>query len=463
MNYEDIVAWTVKSFQLGDTRRSQALGEMVWGLLRCGVVTFAAIGRAMEGAAEKASKIRRVFEFCHNEHVDPAVVQQTLVQMLVGKALTTLGRLSSIAVVAIDWHEYDNGDVSGLRVSLMTGSRAIPLLWKEFRSGELKGRRTAIELEMLRDLERLRPPGCTWLMLLDSGFKAPSVIAMLDEVGLYVARSASNITVHSDRSCWTNIAKLPVSTGQLVEFGWIHWNRNRPRLVRLVACRLYDIRPPTPGRRRQRSAGRYKYTQPGLCAVITNLQEDVFDSLAVIRLYSRRFEIEHSFRNIKNATFGMNMEHAHLQEPETYSRLMCIVALTEALLWLVGSEAETQGLHLELTPSRPRDKHRVISLRNVGFECLEDTRINLPIDELVSRHLAPAMSRIFAIVGRTWRDVKTSLVLLDRAAVPQLALPLPTDNYSKRNKVSVRKDGRHMRCCHSHDWIVQQAAKPMAA
>ena len=238
MNFEAIVAWTVKNFQLGDARRSRALGEMVCGLLRGDVVTFAAIGRAMRGVATKASKIRRVFEFCHNEHVDPLVVQKTLVQMLVGRALTTLGRLVSIAVVAIDWHEYDNGAVTGLRVSLMTGSRAIPLLWKEFKTGELKGRKTAIELEMLEDLKRLQPPGCTWLMLLDSGFRSPPVIAMLEKVGLYVARSASNITVHSGRSCWTNIAKLPVNTGQIVEFGWLHWNRNVPRLVRLVACRL---------------------------------------------------------------------------------------------------------------------------------------------------------------------------------------------------------------------------------
>ena len=290
MKYEEIIAWTVANFQLGDRRRSQALGEMVFGLMQAGVVAFAAIGRKMAGLAHEASNITRVYRFCHNSHVTVSAIQQTLIQLLVSRAAFIIEGLGRVAVVAIDWHSYDNGEVSGLRVSLITGSRALPLLWYEFKTSELKKRMTEIELQVLRDLIRYRPTGVTWLTLLDAGFKSPELLDLLEEAGYYVVRSSSKVVIHSGHSCWTNIGKLPVAVGQIVEFGWLYWNRKNPRRVRLVAARLYDIRPPRPGRR-TRQAGRGKNTNPGLCPVVTNLPLEAISSVAVIRLFARRFEI----------------------------------------------------------------------------------------------------------------------------------------------------------------------------
>ena len=130
---------------------------MVLGLMRAARVTFAAIGRCMEGTAKEASNIKRVYEFCHNVKVDPLVVQAALVHLLVGRALRTIRSIPNVVTVAVDGHDYNNGEISGLRVSLMTGSRAIPLLW----------------FEAIQRLIELRPPGVTWLILLDSGFRSP--------------------------------------------------------------------------------------------------------------------------------------------------------------------------------------------------------------------------------------------------------------------------------------------------
>lgn len=408
MDRGSIVTWVVESFQLGDRRRSKALGEMAWGLIKAGTVSFAAIGRALAGASTAASCITRVFKFCHNSLIDVPVVQWALIQALVGKALTTLGGIPNLAVVAVDWHAYDNGDISGLRISLMTGTRALPLLWYEVRSNELGGRKSQIEQQAIRDLIRCRPPGVTWLILLDAGFRSPDLIRLLDQAGYYVVRSGAGTLVHSGSSCWKRIGDLPVEVGQLVELGWVHWSQQNPLIVRLVIGRLYDIKPPKPGRR-HRPSGRYKYTKPGLCAVVTNLPMELFSALTVIRLYARRFEIEHSFRDIKNSSLGMDMEHVHLLDTNTYSRLMCIVAVAEALLWLAGSEAEARRLHLELTPSRPRNGRRVLSLRSVGRLCVD--QIAPPIGHLIREHLGRAIRGILNVVGRTWRDARDERTL----------------------------------------------------
>lgn len=404
MELDIILPWVVENFQLGDLRRSRALAEMAWGLMRAGVVSFAAIGRCMQGVASAASQITRVFRFCHNEGIDPAAIQAVLVNLLVGRTLETVGRLTSIATVSVDWHSYDNGDVSGLRVSLVTGSRALPLLWYEVKTKDLKGQQSQIEQKAIRDLMAYRPPGVTWLILLDSGFgHSAELITLLEQAGFYAVRQTVRTLVHSSLDCWARIGDLPVRLGQVVDFGWVHWTVANPRRVRLVAARLYEGARPKRGRRRKPSQYKHGHSQPGLWVVATNLPTEDFSAISVIRIYARRFEIEHNFRDLKNASLGMDMEHVHLIETGTYSRLMGIVAVAEALLWLNGAEAESQQLHLTLTPSRPKSGRRVLSLRNVGHLCL--ARPSSPIGELLRKHLRAAILAAPAVMGGSWKDV----------------------------------------------------------
>jgi hypothetical protein len=416
-----IVAWVVENFQLGDVRRCRALGAMVWGLMRAGVVSFAAIGRCMPGPATAASCISRIFRFCHNPGVDPRAVQAALVNVLAGRTLGHRRGVGRFAMVSVDWHTYDNGDVSGLRVSLVTGSRALPLLWYEVKTNELGGQQTAIEHQALRDLILYRPPGITWVLLLDSGFHSSELIDLLDEAGHYIVRQSVRILVHSSHACWTRLGDLPVKLGQVVDFGWVHWAARAPRSVRILAARLYEGKQPRRGRRGARSG--YKYTQPGLCIVATNLPDERFDAIAVIRMYARRFEIEHNFRDLKNATLGMDMEHVHLLDVNTYSRLMCIVALAEALLWLNGAAAEARDLHLNYTPSRPRTQRRVLSLRHLGQLCLGQVRAS--IDVLLRTHLRSAILAAPQTIGTTWRDATEYGELRRRALTKEQLKPIP--------------------------------------
>lgn len=293
----------------------------------------------------------------------------------------------------------------------MTGSRALPLLFYEFRADGLKKRMSRIEQDAIRDLLRFCPSGCKWLVLMDSGFRSPTLLALLKEAGFFVARTNTGIKFHAGDGCWRKVGSLPVKVGQALECGWAHISKDNPLSLRLIAARLYNIKPPKPGRRS--SHRRCRQTMPGFCAVVTNLPTEECSSQVVLRLYGRRFEIEHSFRDIKNATMGLDMEHVHLDDPATYSRLMAVVAVTEVLLWLLGSEAEENGWHRELTPCRPRDGRRVLSLVNVGRLCL--FRINSSVEDLLSKHMAQVQQRLLIVIGRRWKDA-TEILHLEGAA-----------------------------------------------
>jgi hypothetical protein len=427
--YEQIVAWVGAYFQLGDRRRTVALAEMVWGLLRAKAATFADIGRCMEGQAQAASKTARVFNWCRNKRVDPHAVQAHLARVVFESVGVTLAG-ARVIPLAMDWHAYNNGKQSSLRISVLTGGRALPVLWHEIATKDLSGAQTSIEHALVGRLFELRPSGAKFLVLLDAGFRDYRLFEHIARQDYYLVRSSSSVRVHTAERCWQQAGDLPVGVDQIVDFGWAFWNATHPHKTRITGGRITDQRPVRRGRRR-RKPGHYKRSRPGLCVVATNVPNELADSQELLRMYSRRYEIEHGFRDTKNATLGIDMDHTDLSDDGRYSRLMCIVAIAGFISWLVGAEAEARNLHLELTRSRPKDKRRVLSLVRVGRWCLD--RLNVSLGALIARHVGAAAKVALRTKGRSWRNPRCSLALLSRAQSEQdVAAPKPACH--KRNR-----------------------------
>lgn len=416
-----ILAWVETKFKLPDRRHRGALGEMVCGLMRASRVSFAEIGRRMEGRSKPASNITRVANWCHNPRIDPVVVQGNLTQVLLSGAGGRVGD-ERFVLLAMDWHGYDNGAIEGLRISLITGSRAIPLLWSEVPKQELSGRKSAIELDLVWRLIAAKPPGVKLVILLDAGFRNPSLLKVLDQFAYFVVRLNVAAKVHTSEQCWTHVRDLPVGLQQAVDFGWVNYTEESPFPTRVVGGRIREKRCPRRGRRRKRPR-RDKKTIPGLCVLATNLPTELFDAIDLLRLYARRFEIEHSFRDIKNATLGMDMEHVHLHEGSTYARLMCVVALAELCLWLIGADAEARGRQFDLTPSRPKSGRRVLSMVRVGRELLDS--VDTSIDTLIARRLWPATAAAMSVTGSTWKSPDQRLRTTGYIAKKEDLRPVP--------------------------------------
>jgi len=396
---EYVLDWVLDKIELGDVRRSRALAEISWGLVLAGRLSFTDIAAAMLGKATAASKHKRVFRFVNNANVDPADIQRAVSKAVLHEALRRNKALGPITVpVAIDWHTYDNGEICGLRISLITGSRALPLTWYETRLTELKGVQTKMEAQAIQDLAALRPPHVNWLFLLDCGFHAPEVLDALNVAGFFIVRSQVNPLVHPQSSCWLSVRDLPVQISDLVEFGWLTWSSKSPRAVRIVAARM----PPAQQRSRRSYPRKSKQTQPGFCPLLTNLPEEEASALEVLQIYARRFEIEHSFRDIKSVTLGLGMEYLHLKNVETYSRVMGVVAIAELVLWLCGAEAERLGLTKKYTSSRPKNGRRVLSLVSLGRLAIGDVRV--PIGTLIRRQLVKAILSAARTISSTWRQ-----------------------------------------------------------
>ena len=85
----------------------------------------------------------------------------------------------------------------------------------------------------------------------------------------------------------------------------------------------------------------------------------------VIKLYSRRFTIEESFRDEKDDRFGLGLKEVALGTPGRRDRMLLVVAIARVFLTLLGKAGEDLGLDRQLRANTRRAK-RTHSLLNQG-------------------------------------------------------------------------------------------------
>jgi hypothetical protein len=85
----------------------------------------------------------------------------------------------------------------------------------------------------------------------------------------------------------------------------------------------------------------------------------------IVNLYSRRFTIEETFRDIKDMRYGMGLKSISISRPDRRDRLLLIGALAHALLTLLGAAGEKLGRDRKLKANTV--KRRTESLFRQGL------------------------------------------------------------------------------------------------
>jgi hypothetical protein len=95
----------------------------------------------------------------------------------------------------------------------------------------------------------------------------------------------------------------------------------------------------------------------------------------IIKLYSKRWSIEPSFRDSKDLRFGMGMSALRISDPQRRDRLLLLNAFAILLLTILGAAGESLGMDRQLRTSTV--KRRVHSLFRQGC-LLYDLIPNMP-------------------------------------------------------------------------------------
>ena len=321
------------------SKRVLSLSRATTGVIHAAALAVNAIGRglALSQGTQAKHGIKQVDRLLSNVAVCPADLFASWVPFVLGDRTE--------ARIALDWTHFDADKHSTIAAYLITThGRATPLVWRTFADAELTdgGRTDAEDLLLLR-LREVLPEQVQVVLIADRGFGDAGLYRMLEQWGWdYVIRFRKGIQV-------TNAAGKTLPVEQ-----WLspkgHAKALRGASVTAAHCRVGAV--VTVHAKGMKEAW----------FVATSFKNR--PARDVVNLYARRFTIEETFRDQKDARFGLGMRHTRVRSPERRDRLFLVAALAQALLTLLGAAGERCGLDRTLKPNT--SKKRTLSLFKQG-------------------------------------------------------------------------------------------------
>ena len=246
----------------------------------------------------------------------------------------------------MDWTDFDKDDHTTLALSLvLKHGRAIPIVWLTAKKSTLKRRQTTYERTAVWMLKEALPKDVRVTLLADRGFgNTPLLDHLLDIPGFdFIIRFRQGFYLHCDD--YTGKASEAVyKNGRIRVF---------PK-ARLTAARKGPY-----------TVILYKAAKmKDAWCLATNLTTT--DGRDIVNKYSRRFECEESFRDLKDWRFGLALKHTTIKREERRERLLFAFALAAFLLTLVGIVSERQQCDRLLRANT--SKQRTHSLFRQGRE-----------------------------------------------------------------------------------------------
>jgi hypothetical protein len=274
------------------------------------------------------------------------------------------------ALVALDWTDFEPDDQTTLVASLITKhGRPTPLVWMTVQKSALKGLRNDVEDAVVLRLRELIPAEVKVTVLADRGFADQKLYALLEQVGFnYVVRFRQCITVTSQQGERRTAADWVPKAGRLRTLPHARVTADECQIGAVVCVKKKGMKEPW--------------------CLATSLKDA--SGAEVVALYSRRFSIEESFRDIKDLRFGMGLSSVRIAEPDRRDRLLLLSALACALLTLLGAAGESLGMERYLKANTV--KRRTYSLFRQG--CMYYQAIpNMP-----EHRLRPLLERFAQLV-----------------------------------------------------------------
>lgn len=295
-----------------------SLGNATVGVLHAASLAIHAIGLGLASAMGLRPKhtTKQVDRLLSNGNVNVWALFATWVPFIIGSR--------DEVVVAMDWTEFDLDGQSTIAIYLVTRhGRATPLVWKTVPKAEItEGNRPVFEDEVIRRLHEVMPRDVRVTLLADRGFGDQQLYEFLDDLGWhFVIRFRENIFVYDAQGEGKPARDWLSPTGRARRLQDVEVTNDRTYVPAVVVVHA-------------------KGMKDAWC-LATNRTD--LTASQVVKLYGKRFTIEETFRDIKDARYGMGLYATHISDPGRRDRLLFIAVLAQALLTLLGAASEAVG------------------------------------------------------------------------------------------------------------------------
>lgn len=227
-------------------------------------------------------------------------------------------------VVALDWTEFDADGHSTIALYLVTShGRATPLVWMSVRKAKLKGRRNKFEDAVIGRLHDVLPPDVKVTLLADRGFGDQKLYQFLTELGFdFIIRFRRVVAVESINGEVRKAGEWVPPNGRVRQIRNAKVTNSRYALNSVVCVKARGMKEPW-------------------CLAVRGAATS---GPAAVKLYSRRFTIEETFRDTKDPRYGLGLSATHVRDVNRRDRLLLICAMAMMLLTLLGAAGESLGM-----------------------------------------------------------------------------------------------------------------------
>jgi hypothetical protein len=347
--------------------RAAALLNAVQSLLSCRRLILMDMARSWPGAQRVRAPLKCLDRLLSNRHLHAqreafyAAMMRWLIR-------------HPHPVILVDWSDlHEDCRWQLLRAAIPVGGRSITILDMVFPES-MKGSPKA-EKQLLHRLKALLPPGIAPILVTDAGFRAPWFRAVAKLGWHSVGRLRHRTLINVDGSDWfDNRRLLPQASARAKRLNNVTMVAHDPWLADLV---LY--KRPHRGRVRLNRHGarsrshtslkaEKREREPWLLVASSGLRH--LSAHQIVQLYTKRMQIEQSFRDLKCERFGCAFYYSLTRKPVRITTLLLIHALATFVAWLAALSQTTTVALIQYGGILSSRSRRHYSLLRIGWEAL---------------------------------------------------------------------------------------------
>ena len=347
--------------------RARALMKAVQALLACRRLILMDMARSWPGAERVRAPLKCLDRLLSNPHLHEQreAFYAAMMRWLVRQPMP---------IILVDWSDlHEDCRWQLLRAAMPVGGRSITILDMVFPES-MKGSPLA-EKQLLQRLRALLPKSVTPILVTDAGFRTPWFRAVARLGWHYVGRLRHRTLIQIDGGDWfDNRRLLSQASSRPLRFESIRMVANNPWHADLV---LY--RKPRAGRVQLNRHGTRRRSHTSLKAerrerdpwlLVASCALDRLSARQIVTIYSKRMQIEQSFRDLKCERFGCAFYYSLTRKPERIAALLLIHALATFAAWLAAWSKLSLGALVQYGGIISERSRRHYSLLRIGWEAL---------------------------------------------------------------------------------------------
>jgi hypothetical protein len=292
------------------------------------------MARSWPGAQRVRAPLKRLDRLLSNQHLgaEREAFYAAMMRWLIRQANP---------LILIDWSDlHEDCRWQLLRASIPLSGRAFTVLEMVFPES-MKGSPRA-EKKFLRRLSALLPDGVRPILVTDAGFRTPWLRLVSKFGWYYVGRLRGRTRLQIEDGAWFDNRELHRQIrSQARRIEDVNLVQSEPWSVDLVLYRKprhgrvrLSIRKGTRSRSHTSLKAQRRESEPWLLVVSPELRH--LCARQLVSIYSKRMQIEQSFRDLKCERFGCAFNYSLTRDPRRIAILLLIHALATFVAWLAA-------------------------------------------------------------------------------------------------------------------------------